>query len=53
MVPRLAQWVKGSDVATGVALVAATAQIQSLAQELPYAVGIAIKNKEKKFLMKN
>ena len=35
--PGLAQWVKGSGVATAVA------RIQSLAQELPYAVSVAIK----------
>ena len=38
------QWVKGS----GVAAVAAAAQIQSLAWELPYAVSMAIKKKKKK-----
>ena len=37
------QWVKGSGVAIAVAQVAAAAQIQSLAQELPYAAGVAIK----------
>ena len=36
-VPTEAQWVKGSKVAT------AATRIQSLAQELPYAVGVAIK----------
>ena len=36
MIPSPAQWFKGSDVA------AAVAQIQSLVQELPYAVGVAI-----------
>ena len=35
--PAPEQWVKGSGVA------AAVAQIQSLAQELPYAAGVAIK----------
>ena len=35
------QWVKGSDIA------AAAAQIQSLAQKLPYAEDVAIKNKNK------
>ena len=38
LIPSLAQWVKGSSVAV------AAAQIQSWAQELPYAVGAAIKN---------
>ena len=37
----LAQWVKGSGVATAVA------QIQSLAQELTYATHVAIKKKKK------
>lgn len=38
----LVQWIKGSHVATAVA------HIQSLAQELLYAVGAAIKKKTKK-----
>ena len=46
MTLRLAQGVKGSGVAAAAAQVAAMAQIQSLAQELPCAVGAAIK-KEK------
>ena len=37
MIPGLGQWVEGSRIATAVA------QIQSLAQELPYALGAAIK----------
>ena len=37
-----AQWVKGFGVATN-AQVAAEAQIQSLAWELPHAVGVAVK----------
>ena len=37
MIPGPAQWVKGSGVAT------AAAGIQSLAEELPYAKGVAIK----------
>ena len=36
-IPGLAQWVKGSGVA------AAVAQLQSLAQELPYAADVSIK----------
>ena len=40
--PRLVQWVKGSGVG------ASMAQIQSLAQELPHALGVAIKLKIKK-----
>lgn len=35
----MAQWAKGSGIA------AAVAQTQSLVQELPYAVGVAIKLK--------
>ena len=35
-IPGSAQWIKGPSVA------AAVAQIQFLAQELPYAVGVAI-----------
>ena len=38
--PSLAQWVKGPNIA------AAAARIQSLAGELPYAVGVAIKKKK-------
>ena len=41
LIPSLAQWVKGSGVA------AATPQIHSLAWKLPYAVGVAIKLKNK------
>ena len=41
----LVHWVKGSGIA------AATAQIHSLAQELPYATGVAIKKKKKKDLL--
>ena len=43
--PRLVQWVKGIGIATAVAQVTAAAWIQSPTQELPYAVGAAIKNK--------
>ena len=39
-IPDLVQWVKGSGIAT------AMAQFQSLAQELPYAVDVAIKKKK-------
>ena len=38
-IPGLAQWVKGSGIAAPVA------RIQSLAWELPYAVGAAINNR--------
>ena len=37
-IPGLVHWVKGSGIATVVA------RIQSLAQELPHAMGLAIKN---------
>ena len=43
LIPGSAQWVKGSSVA--VLWVVAAARIQSLAQELPYALGAAIKIK--------
>ena len=39
------QCVKGSDVAAAVAQITAMAQVQSLALEIPYAVGAAIKKK--------
>ena len=42
MIPSLAQWVKVSGVAAAAAQVAAMAQGQSLAQELPYALGADI-----------
>ena len=52
-IPGLAQWVKGSDIATGATLAAAAAQIQSLAQELvfPYAMGEAIKQQQQQQLL--
>ena len=37
LIPSPAQWVQGSGVATAVA------KIQSLVQDLPYAMGVAIK----------
>jgi len=37
------QWVKGSGIATTMTEVATVAQIRSLAWELPYAMGVAIK----------
>ena len=40
-----AQWVKGSNAVTVAAQVTAVTQIQSLAQELPYTAGVAIKKK--------
>ena len=53
-IPGLAQWVKGSGIATGAALAAAAAQIQSLAQELvfPYAMGEAIKQQQQQLLVR-
>lgn len=45
--PRPAQWVKASSIGAAVAQIIAAAQIQSLAEELPYAMGTAIKNKIK------
>ena len=44
--PGMAQWAKGSGVATAAAQVIAVARIQSLAQELPYAVVAAVKLKK-------
>ena len=44
MIPSLAQWIKESSVA------AAAAQIQSLAQEFPYAVSVAVKKEINKNL---
>ena len=38
----LAQWIKGSGIATAI-----VARVQSPVRELPYGVGIAIKNKIK------
>ena len=38
-----AQWAKGSGFAAAVAQFAAVAQIQSLTQELPYAMGMTKK----------
>ena len=51
-IPGPAQWVKGSSVATAVTYVA-SAGIQSLAWELPYAVGVATKTKNKKQTQSN
>ena len=45
-IPGLVQWVR--DAAAAVAQVIAAAWVQSLAQELPYAVGTAEKEKKKK-----
>ena len=44
-IPGPAQWVKGSGTVTAVVQVAAEAWIQSLAWELPYAAGVALKKK--------
>ena len=43
MISRPVQWVKGSSFDTFAAYVAAVAQIQYLAWELPYAEGVALK----------
>ena len=47
-IPSLLQWVKGSGIAAAVAWVTAAAQIQSLAWEIPYAAGAAIKKKRER-----
>ena len=44
-IPHPGQGVKGSRFAAAAAKVAAVAHIQTLSQALPYAVGVAIKNK--------
>ena len=44
-----AQWVKESCVAEAVVQVTAVTPIQSLAQDLPYTAGAAIKNKSFNF----
>ena len=41
-IPSLVQWVKGSCIATAKAELVFVVQIQSLAWELPYALGVAI-----------
>ena len=46
-IPSLMQWVKGSGIAIVAAQVETVAQIQSLAWELRYATGAAIKIKKK------
>ena len=43
MIPGLAQWIKGASIAAGVVWVAAVARIQFLVQELPHAMGVAMK----------
>ena len=45
-----AQWFEESGLAATVAQVAAMTQIQSLAQELPYAVGAVITKRKKMIL---
>lgn len=47
-IPGLAQWVKESGFTAAAAQIAAAAWTKSLAQGLLYAVGVAIKKKEKK-----
>ena len=46
MIPGAAPWVKASSIATAAAWVTDEAQFQSLAKELPYASGAAIKYKK-------
>ena len=46
-IPSPRQWIKGSSVATAVALVTAVAHIQSLALELPYCHACSHKKKKK------
>ena len=46
-IPSPEQWVKGASVTTAVAKVTTGAWIQSLAWELPYAVGMTIKKRER------
>ena len=48
----LMQWVKGSSVATAAVEVTAVDQIQSMTQELQYAMGTSIKRKKKSVKMK-
>ena len=43
-VPGPEQWVKGSGIAAAAVYVTTASWIQSLAWELPYATGVAIKN---------
>ena len=50
LTPGSVQWVKGSGITgitTAMAWVTAQAQIQSLARELPYAMGVAIKKQKR------
>ena len=42
MIPGLVKWIVGSGIATPMVWIAAVAQIQSLAQELPYAKDVVI-----------
>ena len=43
LIPSLAKWVEASSIASAVSQVAAVAQIESLPQELPYPMSVAIK----------
>lgn len=47
-IPCLVQWVKVSSIATAAVQVAAATQIQSLAQEIPYSMSVAIKTNNNK-----
>ena len=46
--PGLVQWDERVGIAVAMTYVAASAQMQSLAWKLPYAVGMAIKKKKEK-----
>ena len=46
-IPGPAEWIKRSGIATATTQLAAVAQIQCVARELPYAAGAAIKKKKK------
>ena len=42
LIPGLVKWIVGSGIATPMVWIAAVAQIQSLARELPYAKDVVI-----------
>ena len=47
-IPGLAQWIKDPELLWLWCRLAAAALIQPLAQELPYAVGVALKKRQKR-----
>ena len=47
LIPSLAQWVKDPALPQAMAQASATALIQPLSQEFPYAAGAAVKRKKK------